>query len=167
MVKPGDPKQRLRDSLKKKREYNSWAGMERFERPMGFLDNAQNDIVSDANEQQLDQDVEGLFMLLNDYGINKDDPNCWPKLSLALAKDYIPGFQMKAGKAGQELFWTDWRLRDLYEEVQTKIKKTGQTAHFVCFNLKSYPDVEGATIYRKYTEAKKKIKNGEIIRLSK
>ena len=80
-----------------------------------------------------------LNMLLDEYEIERDDPDRWPLLSLQLAFDHVPGFEFD--RSGRKPKWTEDRDLRLFEDVN-RYKKTGKKMTEICKLLSESSDYE-------------------------
>lgn len=115
-----------------------------------------NATIEDAKSQQLAQDAVLMHELLQEYEISEGE-NQWFELSLALAREYVPGFQMEAGPRGRRKKWTREKLRQLYDDVQAKVQSSkGKSANWACMQLTKEYDTEHGALYSQYKKAKQK-----------
>ncbi len=63
-----------------------------------------------------DEDREKLLLLCDEFGV-KTNNFMFENLALALAREYVPGFQEKR-KTGTKTKWTQWRLGMLVVELE-------------------------------------------------
>lgn len=109
------------------------------------------------------QAAEKLGLLLEHYEIDKNDPDRWFLLSLALARNHVTGFQIKEdGSAGRRVVWNENKLVVLYFEVVQLIKSKNREPQYgiswACAQLVKRPEwrnFEAKTLQTKYSEAKK------------
>ena len=83
-----------------------------------------------------------IFLLLERYGINKDDPDCWFMLAFNLARKHEPGFAVEFGEKhkGAPRKWDSVRLAALYHDVMQlkdtrRREKKKYTLQSACFEL--------------------------------
>lgn len=62
------------------------------------------------------EDWETILLLCEKYGVSTDD-QMWMKLAIALARDFVPGFQPK-NQPGKKTKWTDWHKSILVIELE-------------------------------------------------
>ncbi|MDD5336155.1 MAG: hypothetical protein PHS32_20660 [Rhodoferax sp.] len=63
--------------------------------------------VIEAIERGIDQEFEKLPLLFEHYGIEARDHASYIRLALALARDWVPGFQRMNDRAGPKQKWDD------------------------------------------------------------
>lgn len=122
---------------------------------------------AEALKQEDDIMERKLLLLLKHYNLPADDPKSWRMLSLRLAKDYIPGFQiMTKANSGRPPIWDSDDLLDLYVAVENKKKEAkaaGRTTTIenICSHLikeapwKFIEKCTEKTLYHRYAASKK------------
>ena len=89
----------------------------------------------EARDQLRAEVLEKLRLLLDHYGISRDDKQYWRNLALALARDHVPGFQIaQPTKRGPKKSWMPDEEIRLHMDVSGLVQK-GQTVRSACFNL--------------------------------
>ncbi len=113
--------------------------------------------------------VEKMGLLLDHYGISRDEPERWHLLCLHLAGDHVPGFQFeKPSKAGRPKTWLhSGRSLRLYRDVQACVSE-GHSALNACRILAKRDPYRNeipayTTLYRRYQDTKK---NHPVIKMA-
>lgn len=99
---------------------------------------ASIDRVRKQLEQRECEKFHKLHKLCDHFSIDRNDPQLWYRLSLALAEEHVPGFQERS-KPGAKRKWTDSRKLELKEAVDRKIEGAGKSrvkgVTWACRNL--------------------------------
>ena len=94
-----------------------------------YLDDSLNSSVlrvllaSRHKNKAKDLDTRLLYLLLDHYGIEYDHSSKWLCLSIALAKDHVPGFITEKGPKGAPVKWDIFAQYKLVEDVQDLLDK--------------------------------------------
>ena len=67
----------------------------------------QQQMIIEAIEKGIDEEFEKLPLLFNHYGIAMRDHGSYTLLVLALARDWVPGFQRADDRAGPKQNWDE------------------------------------------------------------
>lgn len=96
-----------------------------------------------------------LLLLFDHFGINRDDPSLWVRLSLALAQAHVPGFKHRK-KAGAKKQWNVFKLLQLQREVDVMKKQKGQPSRYgvswACAQLKDQEPWKSLTARKRNTK---------------
>jgi len=107
--------------------------------------------------------MDKLPLLLDHFGIPREEPDKWLELACRLARAHVPGFRtVKPKKSGAPQEWGEIELAALHIEVEM-LTKQGMTAKEACRALLRLPDGgwrfprsrDEKTLYRRYQQAKK------------
>jgi hypothetical protein len=98
----------------KKRKYKGKLAKKIDARIVGLLDSEE---IIDAKLQAWEgEDWEKILLLCEELNVATDD-HMWPNLVIALAREYVPGFQTKT-RPGRKTKWTDSRIGLLVVETE-------------------------------------------------
>lgn len=144
-----------RDPLQRKRKYHPMVKDKNIvEGDCSGIAGVYNAMVEDVKSQQLAQDAVLVHELLQKYEISEGEDQ-WFELSLALAREYVPGFKMEVGPRGRKIKWTQEKLRQLYDDVQDKMQSSGKDSEsWACKQLTKKYEEKYGTLSRRYKEAK-------------
>lgn len=160
MAKRKTSKTKLRRSLQKKQRYDARLEKKRL-KPNGVtggIVDAYNIRLDMAVDQKADQDAVSMVDLLEDYNISKDAEDRWFRLAFALAREYVPAFQMEAGPRGRKQKWTEEARLKLYARVSYRQSQNpGQSASEICSHLAKSYGMKHGTLYSQYKKAKREI----------
>ncbi len=77
-----------------------------------------------ANTHLLNVRIAKIQLLLAHYGIASSDNDRWVKLSYALARDFVPGFQISKGRGRPPKPW--WIDEFIFDEIRAIEKVRGK-----------------------------------------
>jgi hypothetical protein len=89
------------------------------------LSQASIDRVRKQIEQRQSEKTDKLYKLCDHFEIDRNDPQKWFRLSLALAEKHVRGFQERR-KPGAKTKWTPFRKWELKLAVDQKINEAGK-----------------------------------------
>ncbi len=108
-----------------------------------------------------------MGLLLEHYGLERDDPNNWFLLAFYLAQQFIPGFQTETkARSGRPRTWNSTWLTKLYLAVEekkqvAKTQKKRVTIENICHHLakeepwKTLSNNKDGVLYDRYIESRK------------
>ena len=103
--------------------------------------------------------AQKLLYLIDHYGIPADHKNPWLILSLALAIDYVPGFQRESKRGGRPSKWKGFSRYKLCAAVMEKVlegKSERQACRILCEDQDSpYHGEKLDNLWRRFKEVQK------------
>jgi hypothetical protein len=107
--------------------------------------------------------VQKLILLLEYYGIEKNNRDPWFILALRLARDHVPGFQRKTWnpkKAGAPAKWKGTQAWDLHADVWELVQQGNSEAE-ACRVLSQgkYRPAKPTSLRRRFKEVQKEHRN--------
>jgi hypothetical protein len=80
-------------------------------------------------ESIYDERLEKLALLLKHYGIEREDPRCWKRLSFRMAQDFVPGMRVEyelPRQRGRPRKWKGEFGDIFYRQIQAITKERGR-----------------------------------------
>jgi len=105
----------------KKKKFTGPLSKKRKPRRLGIIEGKQPQMRDKAIKRWVEEDHLKLVYLCKHYGIKEGPTQFW-ELSLALAKESVPWFQVER-KTGPKIKWTAWNKACLVVEIDRLIDK--------------------------------------------
>lgn len=116
------------------------------------------DAIKLSHIERAKQDLAGLGLLLDHFGISSDDPRKWHWLALRLAEEHVPGFQYERSPKGRKRQWGIVEQQELISHVEGVMRDHPHfSANDACRHLVTRGIYETDSLSKRYSEAKKRL----------